>query len=168
MRSVRNALLLFLALLIQTSWADTIAVFGVKPDMVLLLLVYVGITGGQIEGTVFGFASGFLLDVYDPQAMGINTLANSVVGFTVGYSAIGVVSEDIRAQAVIIFLASLLRDVTYFVFASITQAVPAASVLLHYGLGTACYTACVGVGLSLLLSLRLNQESHLNARRISR
>ena len=79
--TVRNALLILLAVLLQTSWVNSFALWDVRPDVVLLVVVFIGITGGQIAATVFGFVSGFLLDVYDPESMGLNSLANSVVGF---------------------------------------------------------------------------------------
>ena len=88
---VRNILLIALALLLQTSWVHKIAIFGILPDLILLALVYIGISGGQVEGTTFGFTSGFLLDVYDPEAMGINTLTNSIVsGNTASSSGSGI------------------------------------------------------------------------------
>lgn len=163
---VRNILLIALALLLQTSWVHEIAIFGITPDLVLLVLVYIGISGGQIEGTAFGFISGFLLDVYDPEAMGINTLTNSIVGFAVGYSRIGVAAEELRVQALLLFLAGMLHDLIYFTLYSIATPQPILSSVLRYGLGTAFYTACVGAGFSLLLSVRLNKGARLSARRL--
>ena len=75
---LRHVLLMILALLVQTSWAHTLEIFGIRPDFVLLLVVYVGIVSGQVEATILGFVSGFLLDVYNPAFMGVNALANAV------------------------------------------------------------------------------------------
>ncbi len=166
MSIVRNILLIALALLLQTSWVHKIAIFGTTPDIVLLVLVYIGMSEGQVEGTVFGFASGFLLDVYDPEAMGINTLANSMVGFAVGYSRIGIAAEEIRVQALLLFLASILHDLIYFTLYFISNPSAILFSMLRHGLGTACYTACVGAGFSLLLSIRFGGGAHLNARRL--
>jgi rod shape-determining protein MreD len=163
---VRNILLIALALLLQTSWVHKIAIFGIMPDLILLALVYIGISGGQVEGTTFGFTSGFLLDVYDPEAMGINTLTNSIVGFAVGYSRIGVVAEEIRVQALLLFLAGILHDLIYFTLYSIATPQAIFSSMLRYGLGTAFYTACVGAGFSLLLPVRFNKGIRLSARRL--
>lgn len=166
MHILRNILLMALALLIQTSWVYKVQAFGLTPDIVLLVLVYIGITGGQVEGAIFGFASGFLLDVYNPEDMGINALANSVVGFAVGYIRIGVVAEDLRVQALLFFLSVVLHDLIYFTFDSIASPAAILARLFRYGLGTAFYTALVGLGLSLLLSVRFNRGIYLDARRL--
>ncbi|MDA0747828.1 MAG: rod shape-determining protein MreD [bacterium] len=166
MKTLRITLLLALALLLQTSWVHKIECFGLTPDLVLLVLVYIGISGGQIEGTVYGFISGFLLDIYDPQTMGTNALANSVVGFAVGYIRIGIVAEDVRVQALILFLAGLLHNLIYLAVYSLSGPAAVASLFLHYGLGAAAYTAITGIVISLLLRFWLHEGILLDAQRL--
>lgn len=166
MRIIRNLLLILLALLLQTTWMDKIAVAGIKPDGVLLVLVYIGITRGQIEGTIFGFISGFLLDVYDPGTMGVNSLCNSLVGFLVGYSRVGVVTEDFRAQALLFFGATLFHDLIYFALYSFPRMQGFFHLLIGTGLGTALYTGIAGLCLSALLSIRFEGGIRLDARRL--
>ncbi len=164
--TIRNGLLILLAVLLQTSWVNSFAIWDVRPDVVLLVVVFVGITRGQIAATVFGFASGFLLDVYDPESMGLNSLANSVVGFAVAHSRPGVVAEDFRVQAVILLLAGLLHDLVYFAIHSISDPMAVPGLLLRYGLGAAIYTSLVGLGISVLMSIRIDKGIHLDARRL--
>lgn len=166
-RVVRNLLLIALALLIQTSWAHSVRILDIGPDLVIIVLVYLGLSGGQIEGTLYGFASGFLLDVYSPDTMGVNALANSVVGFSVGHFRTGVSIEDFRVQALLLFLAVVLHDLIYFLFANILSNPDAIlGLILRFGFGTALYTAVVGVGISLVLSIRFNKGIYLDARRL--
>ena len=151
MRVARNILLIILALFLQTSWVRALSIAGMTPDLVLLVLVFIGITGGQIEATIFGFVSGFLLDIYTPESMGVNALANSLVGFAVGYGRIGVVAEDLQVQALILLVAGLLHDLIYFTLESLSDPLNIFYLMVRYGLGTAFYTACLGTVLSLLL-----------------
>ena len=131
------------------------------------MLVYLGLSGGRIEGTLYGFASGFLLDVYSPETMGVNALANSLVGFCVGRFRTGVSVEDFRVQALLLFLAVVLHDVIYFLFAYMLSNPDAIlGLILRLGFGTALYTAVVGVGISLVLSIRFNKGIYLDARRL--
>ena len=102
MTIVRHLLLLIFALLVQTSWAHTLDIFGLRPDFTLLLVVYVGIVSGQVEATILGFVSGFLLDVYNPAFMGVNALSNAVVGFAVGYSREGIVTDELRVLGLVV------------------------------------------------------------------
>ncbi len=160
-------MLIVLALLVQTSWAHSVRILGIGPDVVIIVLAYLAISGGQLQGTLYGFASGFLLDVYSPETMGVNALANSVVGFSVGHFRTGVSTEDFRMQALLLFLAVLLHDLIYFLFANVfssPESIP--GLIARFGIGSAIYTAVVGVGVSLVLSIRFNKGIYLDARRL--
>ena len=164
MKIARNILLIVLALFLQTSWIEALAIWDLKPDMVVLVIVLAGITSGQIEATLLGFFSGFLLDIYaPPEWMGLNALAYSLVGFAVGYSRVGVVAEDVQVQAAIFFLSSLLHNVIYFVIYAISDPLNIGFLLIRYGLGTAIYTALVGLGLSLAFARFFNVRIEPNA-----
>ena len=151
----RNILLIFLALLFQASWGGALAIYGIVPDLVIITLVFIAISRGQIEGTVLGFASGLLIDLYDPGVrLGINALGNSLIGFGVGYSRLGIVAESLRVQAVILFFATLLHDVIFFVFSSDPIKI------LSIGLGTSFYTAALGTGLSFVFARVIGMGRH--------
>ncbi len=149
MKITRNILLIILALFLQASWTNAISLWDIKPDLIVLILVFVGITSGQIEATILGFFSGFMIDVYNPEWMGMNTLSNSLIGFAVGYSRVGVVAEDVQVQATILFLASLIRDLVFFLCYTFPDPLQAFYLVLRYGLGTAVYTALLGTLISL-------------------
>ncbi len=153
----RNILLILLALLIQASWIDSLAIYGIAPDIVIIIMVFIAFTRGQIEATVLGFISGLLIDIYDPGTrLGVNALGNSLIGFFAGYSRVSVAAEALRAQAAILFLATLLHDIIFFLVA--LQPLK----ILSVGLGTGLYTAVLGTALSSVLThfSLLNIESH--------
>lgn len=168
MKHLRNGLVLILALLVQASWGHSIGIGGIRPDLVILVLVYIGIQEGQVMATLFGFASGFLLDVYDPQAMGVNSLANTVVGFLVGTTRVQVVAEELRVQALIFFCATLARDLVYFLCTNGTDLLATMSAMFRIGLGTAIYTTIAGLLICLALAVRFDGGIHLDVRRLSR
>lgn len=166
MRILHHALLVALALLVQTSWTHGIEIAGIRPDVVLIIIVCIGIRSGQLEATVFGFVSGFLLDVYNPEFMGVNALANSVVGFAVGYTRPGIVAEDLRVQALALVIASLTHDILYFGLSSASNPSNIILSILRYGIGTAVYTSAAGIALVFLVSIRFQGGFHLDVRRL--
>lgn len=146
-------LLVILALVVQSTFAEKLSIFGIKPDLILIVLAYIGIFRGQIEGTLLGFAAGFLQDVYSPGHFGVNALAKSLIGFGVGYGHGRVVTENFAAQALIIFSATLVHDTIYFLFYSGGDLGYSLVLIFRYGLPTAIYTALLGIALIRLIRL---------------
>ncbi len=153
----RNILLILLALLLQASWVNSLAIYGIAPDIVIIILVLIAFTRGQIEATALGFISGLLIDIYDPSTLlGVNALGNSLIGFFAGHSRVSIATEALRAQATILFLATLLHDIIFFFFLSQPFKI------LSVGLGTGLYTAALGTALSSVFThfSLFNIESH--------
>jgi len=144
LRIFRNSLWMIGALILQSTYGEKLSFFDVRPDLVLLTLAYVALSGGQIEGTLFGFLAGFLQDIYAPEQFGLNALAKSIVGFAVGYGHGSIVIEHVWTRGLILFGAVFGHDVLYFLFRDDWVSI------LRTGLPTALYTTLVGVGLSLL------------------
>ncbi|MEE2754111.1 MAG: rod shape-determining protein MreD [Candidatus Latescibacterota bacterium] len=166
MRILHHSLLTALALLIQTSWTHSIAIAGIRPDILLIVIVYIGIRSGQLEATIFGFVSGLLLDVYNPEFMGVNACANSVVGFAAGYSRVGIVAEDLRVQVLALLFASLFHDLIYFALSPVSNPLKFVTTFFTYGVGTAIYTAIIGLMIVILVSIRFQGGIHLDVRRL--
>ena len=154
MTTVRHILLLILAFVLQTTWVHALEIFAVKPDLVLLVLVYIALRAGEFEATILGFCVGFLQDIYMPADLGLNALANSLIGFTVGYGRTGVVADSIQVQLALVFGAVLLHDLVYYLGSSIVALTDVPFFWLRYGLGRALYTSLLGVLISSTLLAR--------------
>ncbi|MFH1006306.1 MAG: rod shape-determining protein MreD [Candidatus Latescibacterota bacterium] len=140
----RNLVWMIGVVIVQATYGEKLTLFGIRPDLVLLTLAYVALSGGQIEGTVLGFFAGFLQDVYAPEYFGLNAFAKSVVGFAVGYGRGSVVIEHVGTRGLILFGAAFGHDLLYFLLRGDWVYV------LRIGLPTAFYTALLGVGISIL------------------
>ena len=85
-RAVAVLVAVSLAVVLQASLFDHLAVQGVVPDLVLLVVVAAGLAHGPEQGLVLGFASGLLLDLAPPadHVAGRWALALMVVGYVAG------------------------------------------------------------------------------------
>jgi rod shape-determining protein MreD len=74
------------ALVLQTSLFSHLAIRGVVPDLVLLVVVAVGLSYGSDAGLVLGFGAGLLVDLAPPadSYAGRWALALMVVGYVAG------------------------------------------------------------------------------------
>jgi rod shape-determining protein MreD len=82
--------MLLTALLLQTTLLAQMRIFGVMPDLMLLVAVAGGITAGATRGAALGFAAGMLIDLFLPTPLGLSALVFTLVGYGVGVANTGV------------------------------------------------------------------------------
>lgn len=86
----RLPIMLVASLLLQTTLLAQVRIFGVMPDLMLLVAVAGGITAGATRGAALGFASGMLIDLFLPTPLGLSALVFTLVGYGVGVANAGV------------------------------------------------------------------------------
>ena len=80
------AILLFFPLLvIQITIVPLIAVNGIIPDLIIILLIFYTLKMGQLHGTILGFIYGLLFDLITGGLLGSSMLSKTVAGFITGY-----------------------------------------------------------------------------------
>ena len=78
------AAIILINYVMQTTLWQEWAILGVTPDTALILIVSYAIMRGEIEGALFGAASGFVLDVLSGVHIGLYTGMGFVVGYVSG------------------------------------------------------------------------------------
>jgi len=107
-----------LALLpLPTGW------LGVRPDLVLLMLTYWGVSEPRRVGQTTAFCLGLLIDVADSNVLGVHALAYSVAAYITATLRVRVLSFTGWKQAVHIFP----------ILFSAQAIVVLANLLLHFG-----------------------------------
>jgi rod shape-determining protein MreD len=81
---LRLPLALVIALVLHTTVLAQVRIFGVMPDVMLLLAVVAGLEAGPGYGATMGFVSGMLSDLLLPTPLGLSALVFTVVGYVVG------------------------------------------------------------------------------------
>lgn len=159
MKIFRDVLLVTLALLLDSTFSPKLSILGVRPDITLIVLIYLGVFRGQIEATLVGFSAGFIQDVHAASHFGVFAFTRSVVSFLVGYSCGRVVTENLLVQSFIMFAASFLNNLLYCLLTSSGNIGGSFSFFFRYGLPGALYTTALGVGLFWLIA-DLNKRRH--------
>jgi rod shape-determining protein MreD len=82
---VRIGLLLFVAILIQTTLGSDLRISGVAPDLMLLITICAGMAGGTEGGAWVGFWAGLITDMFlTSTPVGLSALTYCLVGASVG------------------------------------------------------------------------------------
>ncbi|MEY2404066.1 MAG: rod shape-determining protein MreD [Acidimicrobiaceae bacterium] len=91
MKYTRPAFVVFVLLTVQTTMFADLDIFGAKGDVMLLLPIAAGITGGRDRGAIVGFVAGLTLDlIVHGTPTGFFALGYTLVGYIVGMAQAGV------------------------------------------------------------------------------
>jgi rod shape-determining protein MreD len=80
----RVPLVLLVALVLHTAVLNQFRIFGVMPDVMLLLAIAAGLEAGPSYGAVAGFVTGMIADLFLPTPLGLSALVFSVTGYATG------------------------------------------------------------------------------------
>jgi len=117
---MRRALTIFVILLISIVLQSTILarlnLFGVTPDLVLVITVCYGLLYGPSQGLFLGLAGGLLLDLAGGGILGINILTKALLGYGAGYMGKTVFKDNIFIPLLISAVATLAGEIAAFIF----------------------------------------------------
>jgi rod shape-determining protein MreD len=113
-KGLRDGLILAAVLVLQAALAHRIAIAGIRPDLLVAYVVYLGWMRGPIAGTLGGFGIGLYQDLDAPGPFGLNALSMSVVGFLVAKAGFRVHRSNLGVRFVFFMLAMLVHDLVYF------------------------------------------------------
>jgi rod shape-determining protein MreD len=82
--SVKSALIIFVAAVLQVSVFSSVSIVGGTPDLLLVSLVAVALLRGSVVGAAAGFFAGLLLDTATLGTLGFSSLLLTVIGYWVG------------------------------------------------------------------------------------
>jgi len=115
MKILLKSAIIVVTLLIQLTLINSITILGLKPDLIMVVVVVFSLLKGEKEGTISGFASGLLQDIFSTGLLGINALAKTVIGFTCGILKEKIFHEHILFLIpVITFIASITQSILIF------------------------------------------------------
>ena len=108
--------ILLAAIVLQSTIFARINLFGVKPDLILVVTVCFGLLYGPLPGLYVGLAGGFLLDLAGGGLLGINVLTKALLGYGAGYMGKTVFKDNLLIPLVVSAAATLAGEITTFIF----------------------------------------------------
>lgn len=106
--------LIFGSLIVQVSALDKAVIHGVKPDLLLLLAVALGILYGPRTGAAVGFAAGILQDLLLGQYIGLHAFSKALTGAVAGLVEREVFKENLILPIFAGFIGTVVNEVTIF------------------------------------------------------
>jgi len=142
MRWFRFAVFISLVTVLQASLVDLVAVTNIKPDLLLILLVFFAVSCNTSEAIITSFAIGFAADIIGP-AMGSRIISFGLFGTALAYLHCAIAIRKMPYQAIAIFTIGILAGVLAHLLTLLKgqQTAPNIYVLLF---GSSLYSSLVG------------------------
>ncbi len=149
-KHIKYYLILLLLIIIQNRfiWLISISSYNIFPDLVLIMVTYIGIKKGKITGCIAGFAAGILLDILAGSFIGLSALSYTLAGFIAGFFYESD-PEKMRAKRLLtiitltVFVSSFIYYEIYFVVSPNPQSF--IEIIYKFVAPTMVYTVLVGL-----------------------
>lgn len=161
MRLYLLLLMLAVALFLQVTLLNFISVFGVKPDLILIIVVFNAFLKGSREGALIGFLGGLFEDLAIGSYIGMNALSAMAVGYLVGLSESKLYKDSSLMVVFLVWLSSFVAQLLNYILLSIMEVyINPGVALFNVIVPTATYTALL-VPFSYRKFYRSNNEGWL-------
>lgn len=110
--------MLSLALFIHLVILNHVKIFGAKPDLVALSVIFFSLFSGKRLGFEVGLVAGFLEDVFALDIFWMNTFRLGITGLLVGALSTKFFKESKPMQILLVFTFTLLSMVIHYLSAS--------------------------------------------------
>ena len=101
------------AALLQMTWLDIIEIWGVRPDLLLLIVVYFAIADGEERAMFSGVLGGIFQDIAGNNSLGHHVLCHVVIGYAVGRMTSRLVTEHPAIKITLVFISSIVYGFFY-------------------------------------------------------
>lgn len=143
MKSLRDVAVLVVAMILQATFLYRFEIAGIRPDLLVAFVVYLGWMRGPIAGTVGGFLVGLIQDLDAPGPLGLNALSKTIVGFAVAKAGFRVHRANAGVRFAFFLFAMLAHDIVYFAASSLGDLGLFMKQMFTIAVPSALYTALV-------------------------
>ncbi|RDV82927.1 rod shape-determining protein MreD [Ammonifex thiophilus] len=148
------------SLLLQTTVLTYLRVAGVRPDLLLILVAFIGFWRGPREGGLWGVVAGLLCDLVAGGFVGLNALTKLLAGYLAGQAGVFFYRESSLTCALVTGTVTLVAELaTYLLLLFLGIWLPLKNTLLYLILPVTAYNTVAAVVLfypwQRLLSRRL-------------
>lgn len=114
-RLIVTLLELILCFLLQTSLFSFMRISGVVPNCLLILVIAVAYTRGQIPALVTGFFAGILLDLCFSETVGFCAILYMIVAFLAGFANKIYYERDYFVPGALVLAGELIYSFMYYI-----------------------------------------------------
>ncbi|HVO38866.1 MAG TPA: rod shape-determining protein MreD [Spirochaetia bacterium] len=100
---------LAICILLQSTLLNQVAIRGVRPDLALIVLVFVSVRRGSMVGQVSGFIAGIFEDFMNVSPLGFHSLMRTLIGYLSGLLSGNVFVDPFLMPMILTVIATILK-----------------------------------------------------------
>jgi rod shape-determining protein MreD len=144
MRYIVLAVGVIVALALESTIFPFLSVAGVKPDLVLIIVIFFALLNGGRSGAALGFFAGLLEDLLIGRFIGINALSKMLTGLVVGQMEGKVYRENVLVPLIFTYAGTVFCEIVFLLLGLLVQMnIPFWGGLARVGIPVALYNACL-------------------------
>ena len=109
--TISTIVAMVICILLQSTILGKIAIRGVRPDLALIVMIFVSMRRGSMVGQVSGFATGFLEDLMNVSPLGFHSLIRTVIGVLYGLLSGNMFIDPILLPIVLTVIATIIKGI---------------------------------------------------------
>ena len=94
--------------LLQFSFGKYLNICNIFPNLILILIVYLGLSKRAINAQILGFLLGLTWDVFSPNVFGIRAIMFTSIGYFTGLFSKNFDRDRISTQCVVVFFSNII------------------------------------------------------------
>ncbi len=111
-----SIVLILLAVTLQTTLFRYIAILGIRPDLSLIMLIFIAYRRGGMTGQISGFAAGLFEDLVSISPPGFNALIKTIIGNLFGVIQGKMFIDPIIMPFTLILTATIVKLILFHIF----------------------------------------------------
>ena len=130
-----------------------IAIHDVRPDLLIIILVFYGLKFGQIYSTIIGFFIGLIQDILSGGFLGLSSFTKSIAGFIIGISGKNESRNSPKTYFLTLGVTCIIHDLLFYYIYTFGENIDGWQLLFSYVLPASGYTFVLGVLLYYLIAI---------------
>lgn len=139
------SVILFLSLTLETTLFDQLTFYGVKPDLLLILILFYALFRGSVSGAKIGFFYGLAEDLLLGRFVGLNAATKMLIGYLVGLGERRFFKDNLILPVLLVFGGTLLSHLLYVSLFTLISGYGQFVLFRQYALPLAIYNVIMGI-----------------------
>ena len=149
-KNIKWILLFVFGILFQSiivDYFDLLSIKGVRPDFVIIILIFFGLNFGGLHATVVGFSVGLIqgLGFLGGGFIGLSSLTKSITGFYAGFFQKSKRKWNDLYFLIIFLSGCLIHNFLFFYIYTLGSKINIFSMLIKFVLPKSIYTTIIGM-----------------------